>query len=77
MTKRLQLSGRSEAKGRNGYFKLDRIELGERAFDHTHARYSLEFLSRRAKTIGAARVDLTRDEFIAFVKFLNEIRETI
>ena len=70
------LSGKSQAKGRNGYFALSHTTLLEVASDEEHP-FHLDFCSKRSGAVGPARLQLTREDAAALRGFLNRhLRET-
>lgn len=69
-------SGKSQAKGRNGYFVLCQATLVEIASDEEQP-FHLDFCSRRSGVVGPARLQLTREDAEALRAFLNgHLRET-
>jgi len=70
------LSGKSQAKGRNGYFALCQATLVEIASDEEQP-FHLDFCSKRSGVVGPARLQLTREDAEALRGFLNrQLRET-
>ena len=69
-------SGKSQGKGRNGYFALHQVTLVEIASDEEQP-FHLDFCSRRSGVVGPARLQLTRQDAEALRGFLNRhLRET-
>jgi hypothetical protein len=70
------LTGKSQAKGRNGYFALSHSTLWEVASDEEHP-FHLDFCSKRSGGVGPARLQLTREDAESLRGFLNRnLRET-
>ena len=69
----IQLSGKSEAKGRNGYFHLDRVELLKVNAHASAGGYEVwvEFLAKNSGSVGPARLLLHRDDATALVAGLS------
>jgi hypothetical protein len=70
MTQR-KLSGKSEAKGRNGYYKLAAVEVWKTGDIDTPVK--IDFQSKRTiGGIGAARLELTEDDARELLAALQE-----
>ena len=69
-------SGKSQAKGRNGYFAMFQATLVEIASDEEQP-FHLDFCSKRSGVVGPARLQLTREDAETLRRFLNrQLRET-
>ena len=62
----LRLSGKSDAKGRNGYYKLASIDL----WNDGHGIVFLDFMSKRGTP--SSRVELTPEDYHNLRKFLSD-----
>lgn len=76
MVHSISFTGKSQAKGRNGYFALSLAALLEVVNDEEHL-FQLDFCSKRSGTVGPARLQLTREDAESLRSFLNRhLRET-
>lgn len=55
-------SVKSEGKGRNGYFYLDRATYSLSLTDPDNQVCHIDFLSKRSRAVGPARLQLTRSD---------------
>ncbi len=69
----VELSGKSEGKGRNGYFRLHGAELMRIPSDPDGQVLHFDFYpKRRVKSIGPARLLLTVEDAVKLGQFLTE-----
>jgi hypothetical protein len=69
---RIELSGKSQGKGRNGHFRLHSAEVIVVASDVDGQVAHVDFYSRRRlKSVGPARLLLTVDDAKRLAKFLD------
>ena len=72
----VSFTGKSQAKGRNGYFALSHASLLEVLSNQEHP-FHVDFCSRRSGLVGSARLQLTREDAESLRSFLNRhLRET-
>src|SRR5690348_8959831 len=76
MVHSVSFAGKSQAKGRNGYFALSHAALLEVVSDEEHP-FHLDFCSKRSGAVGPARLQLTHEDAESLRGFLNRyLRET-
>ena len=73
---RIELSGKSQGKGRNGYFQLHSVELMNIPTDPDGQVLNIDFYPRRrVNCVGPARLLLNLDDATKLAQFLGEAVE--
>src|ERR1700726_1043938 len=74
---RIELSGKSQGKGRNGYFQLHSVELMNIPTDPDGQVLNIDFYPRRrVNCVGPARLLLNLDDATKLAQFLGEAVES-
>jgi hypothetical protein len=74
---RIELSGKSQGKGRNGYFQLHSIEVMNMPTDPDGQVLHVDFYPRRrVNCVGPARLLLSLEDAIELAQFLGDAIET-
>jgi hypothetical protein len=74
---RIELSGKSQGKGRNGYFQLHSVELMNIPTDPDGQVLNIDFYPRRrVNCVGPARLLLNVEDATKLAQFLGEAVES-
>ena len=74
---RIELSGKSQGKGRNGYFQLHSVEVMNMPTDPDGKVLHVDFYPRRRiNCVGPARLLLSLEDATKLAQFLGEAIET-
>ena len=70
---RIELSGKSQGKGRNGYFQLYSVEVMNMPTDPDGQVLHVDFFpGRRVNCVGPARLLLSLEDCMKLAQFLGE-----